>query len=162
MLSVSVLVAFVDEAFAVAMVSCSLKNQPELSGWSRDILGGFDPEFLYRALRPDSSVAFIAGIAPENFLHSVETRFQTNRMKHKTKEVGLSEARTHRSALVARVQRGEEITITKHRVPVARLVPAGASARRDPKDAAARIRALRRGLALGEVGLRSLIEEGRL
>jgi len=36
MLSVSVLVAFVDEAFAVAMVSCSLKNQPELSGWSRD------------------------------------------------------------------------------------------------------------------------------
>jgi prevent-host-death family protein len=83
-------------------------------------------------------------------------------MKHKPKEVGLSEARTHLSALVARVQRGEEITITKHGVPVARLVPADASTRRGPKDAAARIRELRRGLALGELGLRNLIEEGRL
>jgi len=83
-------------------------------------------------------------------------------MKHKTKEVGISEAGIHLSALIARVQRGEEITITRHGSSVARLVPMRESTLRDPKDAAARIRALRQGLALGEVGLRSLIEEGRL
>jgi prevent-host-death family protein len=84
-------------------------------------------------------------------------------MKHKTKEVGLFDAKTRLSALVARVQRGEEIIITKHGSPVARLVPAVKPARPpDPREAVARIRELRRGLMLGKISLRSLIEEGRL
>jgi prevent-host-death family protein len=83
-------------------------------------------------------------------------------MKRNAKEVGLFEAKTRLSALVTRVQRGEEITITKHGAPVARLIPAGEAAQRNPKQAAAKIRELRRGLTLGDISLRSLIEEGRL
>ncbi len=82
-------------------------------------------------------------------------------MKQGAREVGLFEAKTRLSALVARVQRGEEITITKHGVPVARLIPAEQLVRRNSGQAAAQIRELRRGVVLGDVSLRSLIEEGR-
>jgi prevent-host-death family protein len=37
--------------------------------------------------------------------------------------VGAYEAKTHFSALLEKVEAGEEITITKHGTPVARLVP---------------------------------------
>jgi prevent-host-death family protein len=81
-------------------------------------------------------------------------------MRRNLREVGLFEAKTRLSALVARVQRGEEITITKHGVPVARLMPPDL-VRRNAGQVAANIRRLRRGIVLGKVGLRSLIEEGR-
>jgi len=75
--------------------------------------------------------------------------------------VGLSEAKTHLSALLERVARGEEITITKHGVPVALLVPAANRRKKDPKKVAERIRALRRGARLEGVTIRQLLEEGR-
>lgn len=37
--------------------------------------------------------------------------------------VGSFEAKTHLSALLDRVERGEEVTITRHGRPVAKLVP---------------------------------------
>ena len=37
--------------------------------------------------------------------------------------VGAFEAKTHLSELLARAEEGEEVTITKHGRPVARLVP---------------------------------------
>lgn len=37
--------------------------------------------------------------------------------------VGLFEAKTHLSELVARVEQGEEVIITRHNKPVAKLVP---------------------------------------
>ena len=37
--------------------------------------------------------------------------------------IGLFEAKTHLSALVARAERGEEVIITRHNKPVAKLVP---------------------------------------
>ena len=37
--------------------------------------------------------------------------------------VGLFEAKTHLSELIARAERGEEVIITRHNKPVARLVP---------------------------------------
>ena len=40
-----------------------------------------------------------------------------------TDTVGAFEAKTHLSELLARVEGGEEVTITKHGRPVARLVP---------------------------------------
>ena len=40
-----------------------------------------------------------------------------------TDTVGAFEAKTHLSELLARVEEGEEVTITKHGRPVARLVP---------------------------------------
>jgi prevent-host-death family protein len=42
--------------------------------------------------------------------------------------VGAFEAKTHLAALLDRVEKGEEITITRRGVPVARLVPARADA----------------------------------
>jgi prevent-host-death family protein len=74
--------------------------------------------------------------------------------------VGLFEAKTHLSALLARVSRGEEITITKHGTPIARLVPAS-DRRADPRAAIEKIRALRKGVRLGRMTVRELIEEGR-
>jgi prevent-host-death family protein len=37
--------------------------------------------------------------------------------------IGLFEAKTHLSELVARAERGEEVIITRHNKPVARIVP---------------------------------------
>lgn len=37
--------------------------------------------------------------------------------------VGLFEAKTHLSELVARAERGEEVIITRHNKPVAKIVP---------------------------------------
>jgi len=37
--------------------------------------------------------------------------------------VGVFEAKTHLSALLDRVEQGDEVTITRHGRPVARLVP---------------------------------------
>ena len=50
--------------------------------------------------------------------------------------IGLFEAKTHLSELIARAERGEEVIITRHNKPVAKLVPmpaeqAGTDARRD-------------------------------
>ena len=42
-----------------------------------------------------------------------------------TQTIGLFEAKTHLSELVARVEGGDEIVITRHNKPVARLVPIG-------------------------------------
>jgi prevent-host-death family protein len=55
--------------------------------------------------------------------------------------VGAFEAKTHFSQLLERVQRGEEITITRRGRPVARLVPAGVN--HDPEAAMAIFRRLR-------------------
>ena len=44
--------------------------------------------------------------------------------------VGLFEAKTKLSELIDRVESGEELLITRHGVPVARLVPAGRATRR--------------------------------
>jgi len=37
--------------------------------------------------------------------------------------IGLFEAKTHLSELIARAERGEEVIITRHNKPVAKLVP---------------------------------------
>ena len=75
--------------------------------------------------------------------------------------VGSFEAKTHLSALLERVARGERITITKRGVPVAMLIPMPAAQKRDPKEAARRIRELRKGNSLRGLTIRQLIDEGR-
>jgi prevent-host-death family protein len=75
--------------------------------------------------------------------------------------LGLSDAKTHFCALVERVARGEEITITKRGVAVAVLGPVAVRRYKDPKLVAERIRALRPGARLKGVSIRQLIEEGR-
>lgn len=77
-----------------------------------------------------------------------------------TKSVGAYEAKTTLPALLELVSRGQEVVITKHDRPVARLVPAGQ--RMSAGDLCARVRALRGTLRLaaGE-SPKDLIEAGR-
>jgi prevent-host-death family protein len=70
------------------------------------------------------------------------------------------EAKTRLSALLDRVARGEEIVITKHGRPVARLVPA-AAAREDVGAIIARIKVLCVGQTLGGLSWKDLRDEGR-
>jgi prevent-host-death family protein len=77
------------------------------------------------------------------------------------KTVELSVAKACFPPLLERVAQGEEITITKHGVPVALLVPAANRRKEDPKKVAERIRALRQGARLEGVTIRQLIEEAR-
>jgi prevent-host-death family protein len=80
--------------------------------------------------------------------------------------VGLFEAKTHLSELIARAERGEEVIITRHNKPVARLVPVRKPARGARSLAATRERAL---AALGQfepiavpgTSIEALIRAGR-
>jgi prevent-host-death family protein len=76
--------------------------------------------------------------------------------------VGSFEAKTHLSQLLQRVAEGEEITITKHGKPVARLVPpqAGKPAP-DVRAAVAAMKRFRKGRSLRGLSIREMIDEGR-
>jgi prevent-host-death family protein len=76
--------------------------------------------------------------------------------------VGAYEAKTHLSELLEKVEAGEEITITKHGAPVARLVPVKKEVRLEERVAAIdRIQKLATGLSLGALKVKDLIREGR-
>ena len=75
--------------------------------------------------------------------------------------VGSFEAKTHLSRLLERVAQGEQITITRHGVPVARLVPAVPAQPADRAEAIEELRRFREGRRLGDSSIRALIEEGR-
>ena len=75
--------------------------------------------------------------------------------------VGSFEAKTHLPALLDRVVKGEIVQITKRGVPVAKLVPADAPGKKDLSETAEEIRRMRKGVRLGNVGIRALINEGR-
>ncbi|MCC7272574.1 MAG: type II toxin-antitoxin system prevent-host-death family antitoxin [Alphaproteobacteria bacterium] len=79
------------------------------------------------------------------------------------RSIGAFEAKNRLAALLDEVERGDEIVITRHGRPVARLVPA---ARRPDPDralrAVERILAVSRGVTLGPgLSIRRLIDEGR-
>jgi prevent-host-death family protein len=76
--------------------------------------------------------------------------------------VGAYEAKTHLSELLEKVEAGEEITITKHGAPVAKLVPIKMEASAEERLAAIqRIQMLGRGLSLGGLKIKDLVSEGR-
>lgn len=76
--------------------------------------------------------------------------------------VGAYEAKTHFSALLEKVEAGEEITITKHGTPVARMVPIKKQHTVEERRAAIeRWTELSKGLSLGGLKIRDLINEGR-
>jgi prevent-host-death family protein len=76
-------------------------------------------------------------------------------------EVGSYEAKTHLPRLLERVANGERITITKHGVPVAVLVPVSAQRKRPADEIIGELRRFRRGRKRGAATLKSMIEEGR-
>jgi len=78
-------------------------------------------------------------------------------------EVGAFEAKNKLSALLVRVERGEEILITRRGKPVAKLVPASPARRRGlAREAANRILERSRSATLGGLKIEDMIAEGRL
>ena len=76
--------------------------------------------------------------------------------------VGTFEAKTKLSELLDRVAKGETITISRHGMPAARLVPVHESGERlSYGEMVAGLRALRSRAKRGPESLRELINEGR-
>lgn len=76
------------------------------------------------------------------------------------------EAKTRFGELLERVARGEEVVITKHDKPVARIIPEGRPSLEQVKEAVAGLRRLRQEIArtsppLSDEEIRSAINEGR-
>ena len=79
------------------------------------------------------------------------------------------EAQTRFGQLLDRVSRGEEVVVTRHDKPVARILPAGRPLREEVCAAAEGLRELRRAIAmrrgdqpaLTADDIKSLAEEGR-
>jgi prevent-host-death family protein len=88
-------------------------------------------------------------------------------MSERPFQIGAYDAKARLSALLDRVERGEEIVITRHNRPVARLVPEGESRNvLAARAAVAALTRLRAGLAEKELRLapgeiRALRDEGR-
>jgi prevent-host-death family protein len=82
--------------------------------------------------------------------------------------VSAFEAKTRFGELLERVSKGEEIVITRHEKPVARLVPEGTPRLEDVRRAVTGLRELqqrirqRSSATLSRREVRSAIEEGRL
>lgn len=75
--------------------------------------------------------------------------------------VGAFEAKTRLSALLDQVAAGEEVVITKHGKPVARLVAAQQVDRARAMAAFEKLKALRKGTTLGGLSWKELRDEGR-
>ncbi len=80
--------------------------------------------------------------------------------------IGLFEAKTKLSELLDRVEGGEELVITRHGVPVARLVPVGQTSRTGVAAAISQWKQFRETTSLNPPGsdaltIRELIDHGR-
>jgi prevent-host-death family protein len=75
--------------------------------------------------------------------------------------VGAFDAKTHLSALLDKVEAGEEVVITRHGKPVARLVSAQTIDRARASEAVEKLRELRKGSSLGGLSWKELRDEGR-
>jgi len=75
--------------------------------------------------------------------------------------IGAFEAKTHLGELLDRVERGEELVITRRGKSVARLVPLVDARQKEAAAAVAQLRALRQGTTLGGLDWRALRDAGR-
>jgi len=76
--------------------------------------------------------------------------------------IGAFEAKTHLSDLLDRVARGEKITITRHGVPAALLVPVEEKeAKLAHGEIVEGMRALRKRVKRGKMSVREMVKEGR-
>lgn len=75
--------------------------------------------------------------------------------------MGAFEAKTHFSFLLEKVARGEEVIITKHGHPIAKVIPLGGCSREEMKQAIERLKVFRKGNTLGDLNWKALRDEGR-
>ena len=78
------------------------------------------------------------------------------------KSIGAFDAKTHLADLLDRVGRGEKITITRHGVPAAMLVPVEEiRIGMTHKEIVEGMRALRKRIKPGKMSVRQMVQEGR-
>jgi prevent-host-death family protein len=78
------------------------------------------------------------------------------------KAVGAFEAKTHLSALLDRVAKGERITITRHGIPAAMLVPVHeAAGKLTHEQIVEGMRELRKRVKADRMSVREMVNEGR-
>jgi prevent-host-death family protein len=70
-------------------------------------------------------------------------------------------AKTHLARLLQRVAAGEQITITRHGAPVARLAPVKPAGSQQLRETIAKLKEFSRGQLLGGLKVKDLINEGR-
>jgi prevent-host-death family protein len=76
--------------------------------------------------------------------------------------VGIYEARTRWSELIDKVGKGEEVTVTRHGVPIARIIPVDGAKKLAVRDAIAAMKEFGRGKSLRGLSLKKMIKEGRM
>jgi prevent-host-death family protein len=75
--------------------------------------------------------------------------------------IGAFEARARLSALLDRVESGDEVVITRHGRPVARLVPTNRVDEDGATETVEQLKALRKGATLGGLSWKAFRDEGR-
>jgi prevent-host-death family protein len=76
--------------------------------------------------------------------------------------IGAFDAKTHLSALLDRVAKGERITITRHGVPAAVLVPVHeAASKLTHEEIIEGMRELRKRVKPDRISVREMVNEGR-
>ncbi len=76
--------------------------------------------------------------------------------------IGAFEAKTHLSALLDKVSKGETITITRHGIPIALLVPVASVRKKlSHEEIVEGMHELRKKVKPGKMSVREMIEEGR-
>lgn len=76
-------------------------------------------------------------------------------------KVGAYEAKTHLPRLLDRVAAGEQITITRHGVPVAVLQPVQSDKHAEAAAVIQKLRQFRKKFKLSGLSVKDMIEEGR-
>jgi prevent-host-death family protein len=77
------------------------------------------------------------------------------------KQVGIYEAKTRFTQLVAEVEQGETVTVTRHGRPVLRMVAVGSERRMTPEEIVEAFRLIRQESVSDGSTVKELIEEGR-
>jgi len=77
------------------------------------------------------------------------------------KQIGAFEAKTHFSSLLDEVENGEQITITKHGRPVAKIVPINDTDQSRRQAAIVRLKEFSKGNKLEGVDWKTLRDDGR-
>lgn len=76
-------------------------------------------------------------------------------------QIGAFEAKTHFSALLEKVESGEQIIITKHGHPVAKLVPITSYNREKIKSTIKKLKIFKQAQSLAGLDWKDLRDEGR-
>lgn len=75
--------------------------------------------------------------------------------------IGAFKAKTHFSALLEQVEKGEQIVITKHGHPIAKMIPISDIDCESVQLAINRLKEFNRNLTLGDLDWKELRDEGR-